>query len=153
MLMWCYCYVDNHILRVSCWMSITSTVESSYDTAQYNSVAYNITLSKWNLEQTFNSRNTTPSLPMRVSHEMSFVSILEKNLLLWWDSTVFGRQLSCGLDDTGLHWGRHLIAWVPHVCITCRCLLSYWHGHTFHITGGFPSQRDSDADLWCFLWC
>ena len=53
-----------------------------------------------------------------------------------------------GITIEGLSWKRG-ISWWRHRMET---LLSLWEGNP-PVIGGFPSQRASSTELWCFLWC
>ena len=72
--------------------------------------------------------------------------------------------------NTALHWPRWQIDHslnrqkTTHVSpVMSLSMKTSWNGNTFCITGplwgnpsvkrGFPSQRASDVEFWCFLWC
>ena len=66
------------------------------------------------------------------------------NLIQWWPRPVTPHAI--------IVWGTVMKTLWCHLMETFSALLLLFTGNP-PVTGGFPSQRNSNADLWCFFVC
>ena len=53
--------------------------------------------------------------------------------------------------NDSIQYGQNTQSWWRHQIEAFSALLTLCAGNS-PVTGEFPAQRDSDAELWCFLW-